>query len=126
MTRYLIPNINSKRENACKPHAMILYTSEDREGADQEADILFDALNRTGIKPAKFKWSDLDELVHIVANSSTPANCSLLIVCIMAHGQQGVLLDGKAALEIDDLLQKITLLPHIPMVRVTNMAVTTT
>ena len=67
---------------------MILFSSEDRLGAFEEADGLEQALGATGCDVIKMEWSEAVEFHNMIDSAMTriAGNCSLLIVCLMSHG----------------------------------------
>ena len=116
-TKYVIP-YNQKK---AKQLGLVLYNLSNRHGGSEEAKCLEDSLISVGCDVLKLEWSDTRELTSIVESSleSRVKECSLLIVCIMAHGSRGVIYgsEGKS-LSVNEILQVLDqILPStIPMV----------
>ena len=116
-TKYVIP-YNQKK---AKQLGLVLYNLSNRQGGSEEAKALEDSLISVGCDVLKLEWSDIRELTSIVESSleSRVKECSLLIVCIMAHGSRGVIYgsEGKS-LAVNEILQVLDhILPStIPMV----------
>ena len=71
---------------------MILYCSQNRRGATEEADNLHHALLAAGCNTSKKTWNDAKEIHRLIdgAIDKIVADCSLLIVCLMADGSRGM------------------------------------
>ena len=101
---------------------MILYCSANRSGATKEADKLHHALLAAGCNTSKKTWNDAKGIYHLVdsALDEIVADCSLLIVCLMAHGSRGMV-RGSAGegIPINNILHQLSyrLPSHVPMVR---------
>lgn len=101
--QYVIPynQLKSKR------YALIMYNAIDRNGAHSEADLLAVALRNTGCDVIRMEWKDVfifkSNIISVLEEISK--DCSLLIVCIMAHGKVGMV-TGKnnTQLPISDIL----------------------
>ena len=88
-SHYIIPH-NQKK---ARRHGLILYNSADRSGAEVEAQNLKQALETAGNEVIKMEWSSANEL-HSMIESAVGGildKCSLLVVCLMAHGSRGVI-----------------------------------
>ena len=99
---------------------MILYNSEDRHGADEEADNFKHALETAGCDVIKLQWSNTSELGSMIDSSLTRivGDCSLLIVAVMTHGYRGALRGSEGSqIPISDLLFqfKQELPQHLPL-----------
>ena len=116
--RYLIPH--NKANSA--PLAIVMYTPDERDGAEEEANKLEDAWKTIGFEVKVFEWQhtheievNLDKLLD-----ASLANCCLLAINIMCHGERGTLRGrGQSYLLINKLLYHLesTLPPHLPLVR---------
>ena len=101
---------------------MILYCSQNRRGATEEADSLHHALLAAGCNTNKKTWNDVKEIHHLIdgALDDIVADCSLLIVCLMAHRSRGMV-RGSAGegIPINNILHQLSYrLPgHVPMIR---------
>ena len=116
-TKYVIPYNQRK----AKQFGLVLYNLSNRHGGSEEAKALEEFLISVGCDELKLEWSDARALTSIVESSlkSRVKECSLLIVCIMAHGSRGVIYgsEGKS-LAVNEILQVLDhILPStIPMV----------
>ena len=115
--RYIIPY----NQTYTRRHAIILYNTEKREGAVEEADNMHQALQAAGFHCLQANWSQTAQLSEKLKNIITDilSSCSLLNVCIMCHGHRGTLRgDGGSRLLINDLLNLLwkQLPPHLPLV----------
>ena len=117
--QYIIPH---KQKNN-KRYGLVLFSSEDRDGAWAEADDLEHALEVAGCDVIKMEWKEGSVLRCRIAEalSSMVNDCSLLIVCLMSHGSSGVLRgrrDGEEIL-VNDILKHFStsLSKDIPLVR---------
>lgn len=102
---------------------MVLYNPAARYGASEEADNLEQALTSAGCDVTKMSWLNANEIHNMIESSlqSMVHNCSLLIVCIMAHGSRGVLKGSEGEDKpVNDILHQLKhLLPSfIPLVSV--------
>ena len=116
-SQYVIPHNQTKT----KRYGLILYNSEDRHGADEEADNFKQALEAAGCDVIKLQWSNTSELGSMIDSSLTRivGDCSLLIVAVMTHGYTGALSGSEGSvIPINDLLFQFNheLPPHTPLV----------
>ena len=116
-SQYVIPHNQTKT----KRYGLILYNSEDRHGADEEADNFKQALETAGCDVIKLQWSNTSELGSMIDSSLTRivGDCSLLIVAVMTHGYRGALRGSTGSeIPINDLLYHFNqeLPQHLPMV----------
>ena len=102
-----------------KRYGLILYTTYNRPGAQEEADNMEQSLHTAGFDVEKTEWKDT-----YILNSSLEQiarDCSLLVMCLMSHGSRGVLHGGDShgIIRIYDVLQHLSQLiaEFIPMVR---------
>ena len=118
-SQYIVP-YNQKRS---KRYGLILYTTYNRPGAQDEADNMERSLHTAGFCVEKIEWNDAWEL-HSKLDSTLQqiaCDCSLLVLCLMSHGSRGVLHGGDShgIIRIYDVLQHLSQLiaEFIPMVR---------
>ena len=116
-SQYVIPHNQTKT----KRYGLILYNSEDRHGADEEADNFKQALETAGCDVIKLQWSNTSELGSMIDSSLTRivGDCSLLIVAVMTHGYSGVFAGSDGyEIPIDNVLYQIEqrLRMEIPLV----------
>ena len=116
-SQYIIPHNQTKT----KRYGLILYSAEDRHGADEEADNFKHALETAGCDVIKLQWSNTSELDNMIDSSLTGIldDCSLLIVAVMTHGYRGALNGSEGSeIPINDILFRLEyLLPkHLPLV----------
>ena len=116
-SRYVIPHNQAKT----KRYGLILYNSNHRHGANEEAGNFKHALQIAGCDVIMVQWSNTSELSSMIDRclARIVDDCSLLIVAVMSHGYTGVL-RGSAGSEIpiNNILFKFQrLLPeHLPLV----------
>lgn len=120
-SRYLVPFNQSKS----KHHGLIFFNTEDRQGAENEASYMKQALQLTGCEIIQQEWSAAHQLGDMIDNALTDilAECSLLVVCIMTHGYRGTLSGGEGTeISVNDVLNQLTTsLPgHLPLVSKTS------
>ena len=101
---------------------LVLYNPNDRDGAVEEANNLESSLNAIGCQVMKEEWTTKVTLrTHIDHAMDQMAGNSLLVVCIMSHGNAGKLKcdDGDTEMIINDILVLITrqIPDDLPMVR---------
>ena len=101
---------------------LVLYNPSDRDGAVEEANNLESSLRAIGCQVMKEEWTTKVKLrAHIDFAMDQMAGNSLLVVCIMSHGNAGKLKcdDGDKEMIINDILVLITRqIPNdLPMVR---------
>ena len=118
-SQYIIPYEQQKR----KRYGLILFSSENRQGAFEEADGLEETLKASGCDVIKMEWFDAVELHNMIDSAMIriAGDCSLLIVCLMSHGSRGVLSGSCGGrVTVNDVLHQLTFcLPSdmcIPMV----------
>ena len=116
-SQYVIPHNQTKT----KRYGLILYNSEDRHGADEEADNFKQALETAGCDVIKLQWSNTSELGSMIDSSLTRivGDCSLLIVAVMTHGYRGALSGSEGSeIPINNILRQFEqdLPSHIPLV----------
>ena len=116
--RYLIPVNQSKS----KRHAIILYNTESRDGAEYEAANLEDALKAAGYEVRRLEWSHTYEVGLFLESAlkGVLGSCSQLTVCIMSHGYRGVLRGSEGSrLLINDIVHQLTVdtPSYLPLVR---------
>ena len=118
-SQYIIPHEQQKS----KRYGLILFSSEDKLGAFEEADGLEQALQASGCDVIKMEWFDAVELHNMIDSAMTRivGDCSLLIVCLMSHGSRGVISGSCGGrVSVNDILHNLKLsVPNdmcIPMV----------
>lgn len=97
----------------CKRYGLILFSSDDRPGAEDEADNLNQGLKSLGCQIRKHDISRIDLTTTLEDTLRDIADdCALLVVCLMSHGGRGALeVDGQQ-IAISAILQQITY--HLP------------
>ena len=91
--KYIIPHV----QQYCKMHALILYNTTSRPGAEDEATNLDDALRAAGFtERTGLQWTEASELHNMIESclDAVVNTCSLLMVCLMSHGSIGSLEAG--------------------------------
>ena len=98
----------------CKRYGLILYSTYQRDGAEEEAENLNHALGASGCLTIKQQFSGKQDLLNGIEGAIRNINdCSLLIVCLMSHGGRGAISgDGGEQIAIDPILQKLD--HHLP------------
>ena len=115
---YIIP-YNQKKS---KRIGLILFSSQRRRGAGDEADKLERSLNAAGCDQVfKLEWSQAEELDIRIDSSVADIkdSCSLLIACVMSHGSRGCVQSGKGEfIPVNKILHQLTLAlrDHVPLV----------
>ena len=104
-------------------YALILYTTVQRLGGQEEATYLEDALRMAGFEVIKLEWHSTDQLSTFFEYKLRPIadNCSLLMVCLMSHGSRGsVIGNDMKKRPVNDILPHLNelLLKFIPLVRI--------
>lgn len=117
-SNYIIPH----RQENCKRYGLILYSTLHRPGAEEEAANLEQSLQTAGCDVSKLEWYDAGELHNMIESvlTSMIADCSLLIVCLMAHGSRGAIKGGSGkGIPVNDVLHQLSFaLPKdLPLVR---------
>ena len=117
--RYLIPY---NKANST-PRAVLMYNTDERDGAEKEAKKLEEAWKTVGFEVKVFKWLHTHEIKVNIDKllDASLANCCLLAINIMCHGERGTLRGrGQSNLLINKLLYHLesTLPPHLPLVRI--------
>ena len=98
-----------------KRYGMILYNTSNRPGAIEEADNLCRALTAAGCQASKCEFSGSLELQNIISDrlQAIVTDCSLLVVCVMAHGGRGAVSGGVGEeIPINTILQHLA--HHLP------------
>lgn len=116
--QYIIPH----QETHVKRCGLVLFNSDNREGAAKEANAMSESLTKSGIQTKTVEWKrdyDLFAEIHDELTGLISDGLSLLIVSIMSHGTAGILTginDSKIA--ISDVLKtlRVKLPKHIPLV----------
>ena len=116
--RYLIPY----NKTNSRPYAILMYNPYERNGAEEEAKKLAKAWETVGFKVIVCKWLHTHEIKVILDKVllASLANCCLLTINIMCHGDRGTLRGNRGSyLLINNLLYHLesTLPPHLPLVR---------
>lgn len=110
VTEYIDP-AESVQKSVSQKYGLILYNPSDREGANIEFDSLKKALESAGCHVFKSTWKNTFELENCLetALKRISADCSLLFVCLMAHGTMGKLKgNGGSEVSINQILCQIT------------------
>ena len=120
--RYLVPFQRTKS----RPCGIILYTTVDRKGADEEASKIADSFKLSGCDVFKLQWSSTSELRGAIDDiwGRIRSGCSLLYICLMAHGYSGTLSGGDGSdIPINNLLSHLSsMLPnHLPLVSIDSI-----
>ena len=117
--RYIIPYLQSH----VKRCGIVLYNTEDRQGAESEAKTMTDCLVKAGFHTKMKEWKDSKDLfteINRAAIEELVSNgLSLLVVSIMSHGTAGTLRDsGGSVIAISSVLHELrVLLPeNMPLV----------
>lgn len=99
-----------------------MFNSVNREGAEEEARIMKESLDKSGFVTETTKWKEYDLFREI--RSSLPSlvrqGLSLLVMSVMSHGTAGSLIgNNNCMMSITELLELLAeLLPErIPLVR---------
>ena len=109
--QYIIPKI----QGAARQHAFIFYNSQDREGAHDEADMLEKTFTNMRFNVSRQEWKDVREFDDTIIESlkRIADNCSVVAICIMAHGKTGIITgENGSQLPINDILHQCT--THLP------------
>ena len=104
-------------------HALILYNSHDRPGAEHEAKELDEAFAAIGFDRMHCQWNSTHELLSTMreAVQALPSTALLVVVCVMSHGRQGGLTDREGVqVPVNYILNQLTqdLPDGIPLVSV--------
>lgn len=117
VSSYFIPRGQEK----AKMYAYVCYITFDRNGAREEAGYIIRAFHESGftVRPALINWT-FTELIDFLNQhiSQDKDDCSVIFICIMSHGGNGIIhdKDGNKG-EVDDVQKVLTKLkPHIPAV----------
>ena len=116
---YIIPH----NQTNIKQHALILYNTNRRAGAETEADSLQNAFTLVGFDVNRSDWNVTYELQSLIEISIIPTlqRCSLLVIAIMCHGYRGTLSGGNGSeLPVNNILYRLTerLPTKLPMVNI--------
>ena len=106
--KYVIP-YNQKKS---RRYGLIIFNSHNRPNAAKEASYLKRSLKIAEFKVKKRRWSHSKALYEEIEEALThlAADCSLLFVCIMAHGSRGELVDSNGApIAINNVLHHLTI-----------------
>ena len=102
---------------------LVLYNTEDRQGAESEAKTMNDCLVKAGFHTKMKEWKDSKDLfteINRAAIKELVSNgLSLLVVSIMSHGTAGTLRDSEgSAIAITSILHdlKVLLPENMPLV----------
>ena len=116
-TSYFIP----RGQNKAKMFSLTCYTTYDRKGAREEADYITKGLKHCGFTN-RGPLIDYDS-DHLLNALSAPIDeikdtCSMLFICIMCHGDIGILYDANdKPVKINKILSTLDKLhTHIPAV----------
>jgi hypothetical protein len=88
--QYIIPYLQTETKRC----GLVLYNTEGRDGAMEEASNMEDGLVHAGIQTQKIEWKSADELPNVIIaqlRELIPQGLSLLVVSIMSHGCAGIL-----------------------------------
>ena len=104
--------------------ALILYNTQERIGAKDEATLLEEGLSHVGFEVTSHEWKTATELeektrAHLRKQRD---RCSVVFMSIMSHGHNGVLRGTGNAISVNSLLRLTSdiIQPHIPMVSSLN------
>ena len=106
--KYVIP-YNQKKS---RRYGLIIFNSHNRHNAAKEANDLEQSLENADFVVLKREWSNSKALYKEIEKALThwAADCSLLFVCIMAHGSRGELVDSNGApIAINNVLHHLTI-----------------
>ena len=110
--KYVIP-YNQKKS---RRYGLIMFNPHNRRRAAEEANYLEQSLKNAEFYVLKRQWSHSEELHKEIEKALTllATDCSLLFVCLMAHGSRGGLAGSTGApIAINDILQHLT--KHLSM-----------
>ena len=101
--------------------ALILYNTQERIGAKDEAMLLEEGLSHVGFEVTSQEWKTSAELKEKTRThlSEQRDRCSIVFMSIMSHGHNGVLRGtGNSAISVNSVLQLTSdiIQPQIPMV----------
>ena len=84
---YIIP----KNQLFTRKNALIFYTLDRREGAEEEATILQAALEKANFTVATMQWTSYDNLIEwlVTMTKQLADSTSVLFVAVMSHGFSG-------------------------------------
>lgn len=121
-TLHYLSAANSRSNN----HALIFFNTKNREGAFEEATLLKGSFSSLGMTTTFEEWE------HFLGHEKSlrkrlqdcmaaiKETCSLLVICVMAHGKRGLIIDSFGLEgEINSLFELVSeLMPEkIPVVR---------
>lgn len=114
-----------KNSNNLIRFALILYNTQERIGAKDEATLLEEGLSHVGFEVTSHEWKTAAELVEKTRAHLRKQRdrCSVVFMSIMSHGHNGVLRGtGNSAISVNSLLRLTSdiIQPHIPMVSSLN------
>lgn len=116
-TSYFIPRGQAKS----KMFALVCYTTSDRNGAKEEAGYITKGLKDCGftIRGPLIDWT-FDQLTQYIRQHIDEIKeiCSVFFLCLMSHGDNGILYDKDGrGIKINKLLKTLDILKsHIPAV----------
>ena len=101
--------------------ALILYNTQERIGAKDEATLLEEGLSHVGFEVTSQEWKTSAELKEKTRTHLREQRdrCSIVFMSIMSNGHNGVLRGtGNSAISVNSVLQLTSdiIQPHIPMV----------
>lgn len=87
------------------PTVLIMYSTENREGAEEECRDLLSILPKFNVKTTVKKNLTKDEMMQAIRDAQDQDDqLSALIVIVMCHGQKGAIWARDGAVNIDKLL----------------------
>lgn len=86
------------------PKVIVMYSTDDRDGAEQEVDSLEKALPKFRVKPIMRKDPTKNTIVDTIRQSQIE-DISGLIVIMMSHGVQGAVCTADDDISIQEILQ---------------------
>ena len=101
--QYIIPYI----QTYVKRCALVLYSTEGRINATEEADVMYQSLVSAGFDTKRVEWArDLPLVIIPLLSELVSQGVSLLVISIMCHGKAGMLTgSGNYKVSISDILQ---------------------
>lgn len=128
VNHYLIPASSSwsKRMNASSNHALVFFSTTERDGALDEGYHMTNSLYKMGITTYQIIWEKLTELLPDITEylRDIGPSSSLLILCMMAHGFKGTIVDkDDKRQEINGIVDLVSeFIPeHIPVVSIKSL-----
>ena len=101
--QYIIPYI----QTYVKRCALVLFSTEERINATEEADVMSQSLVSAGFDTKRVEWTrDLPLVIIPLLSELVSQGVSLLVISIMCHGKAGMLTgSGNYKVSISDILQ---------------------